>query len=68
MNNAVVKTIRHKNVLGEESQYIEISNEKGKVLIKSGNSTLKKLEDIGLTIGTEEAPKQGKGNEMVGKK
>ena len=43
---AEVTTIRHANVLGQESQYIKIKTEKGEVIVKSGESTIQKLEAI----------------------
>ena len=64
--NATVTPIRHKNVDGKESQYIRIQTEKGKVLIVSGNSTLKKLEDIGIKEDTPADTAKKLGN-AVGK-
>lgn len=51
--NATVKAIRHKNVYGKVSAYIEISTSEGKVLIMSGESTLVKLEKIGIKEESE---------------
>ena len=46
--NATVSARRHANVLGQESKYVVIKTEKGSVMIKSGESTLRKLEEIGI--------------------
>lgn len=56
--NAVVKPIRHKNVLGKESAYVVIETEKGAVMIASAESTLKKLEGIGIKVVGNEVEKR----------
>ena len=66
--NAQVRPIRHKNVEGVEGQYIKIQTEKGKVLIVSGNSTLKKLAEIGIAEETPAETAKRVGGEMVSKK